>query len=103
MSGPLNILIEPRARAEVEAAARWWAENRPAAPTLLLDELEHVYELLRSQPHAGQPAQSTLLAGIRRVLLGRARYHLYYRVLDDRQTVVILALWHASRGHGPDL
>ncbi len=43
------------------------------------------------------------LAGVRRLHLKRIRYYLYYRVKDDPQQVEILALWHTSRGTGPDL
>ncbi len=35
------------------------------------------------------------------MLLARSRYHVYYAPLDDE--VVVLAIWHASRGSGPPL
>jgi hypothetical protein len=31
----------------------------------------------------------------------RSRYHVYYAPLDD--ALVVLAVWHASRGTGPPL
>ena len=101
MSKRLPIRLEPRAQEEIESIARWWAGNRPAAPTLFLDELERAYELIRNQPQLGQPARATSLASVRRVLLRRSRYYLYYRESSDQQSVVVLSAWHASRGQEP--
>jgi len=39
--------------------------------------------------------------GIRRLILPRTRYHVYYRVAG--QVLEILAVWHAVRGSGPGL
>ncbi len=49
----------------------------------------------------GTLAINTRLAGVRRVTLSRVRYHVYYRLADD--AIQILAVWHTSRGQGPDL
>jgi plasmid stabilization system protein ParE len=40
---------------------------------------------------------------IRRVLLTRIHYHLYYSVSPASLTVEILALWHTRRGSLPRL
>jgi hypothetical protein len=40
---------------------------------------------------------------LRRVLLSRVSYHLYYAVDAKSQIVNILALWHTSRGSKPRL
>ena len=60
-------------------------------------------ELIRSQPSAGVRATNVRLPGVRRIHLGRLRYDLYYRLDSDRQTIVVLALWHSSRGTGPNI
>jgi hypothetical protein len=39
---------------------------------------------------------------MRRVLLGRVRYHLYYVVVPEEEAVDVLALWHTARGTGPN-
>jgi hypothetical protein len=35
--------------------------------------------------------------------MARVRYHLYYTVSLDTETIEILSLWHASRGSAPIL
>ena len=40
------------------------------------------------------------LPGVRRVLLARVRYHLYYR-LRTNGSVDVVACWHTSRGASP--
>jgi plasmid stabilization system protein ParE len=39
--------------------------------------------------------------GLRRILLRATRYHVYY--VSNAETVLILAVWSAVRGAGPDL
>lgn len=85
-----------------EAAGRWWQENRSKAPEALREELEQALQLIASQPDIGSMAGNTRLAGVRRVLLSRVKYHLYYRVLDSpTRSIEVLALWHTSRGDRP--
>jgi plasmid stabilization system protein ParE len=83
--------------------SEWWLANRPAARTAFWDELEGTYDRLREQPRSAPVARDVDLAGVRRLTLPRTRYILYYRVSEDDSVVGVLALWHASRGAGPDL
>ena len=98
---PLRIEITDDARAQIAAAALWWAENRPSAPGAVLDELDRMLGLLCVQPAMGTLARRDSLSGVRRVMLSRIRYHLYYRIAAD--AVQVLALWHSSRGMAPRL
>ena len=75
--------------------------NRPAAPDAVVEDLNRVLGLLLAEPEMGARARSTRLPDVRRVTLSRIRYHLYYRLVDD--AIQVLALWHTSRGHGPEL
>jgi len=78
-------------------------ENRLAAPMMLRDELEAAYGLIAELPFAGESVPHSRIAGLRRVLLGRTQYHLYYVVADDEGVIEVLALWHTSRGRRPPL
>ena len=85
----------------VEAADEWWRANRDAVPNLFASELERMLAAIAVMPTFGAPAQSERAPGVRRVLLRKTRYHVYYRVRGN--TLEVLAAWHAARGVGPRL
>ena len=102
MSHPITVDFTRRAATQTEAAGRWWRENRTKAPEALREELEQALQLIASQPEMGARARGTRVAGVRRILLSRVRYHLYYRVLESpSRSIEVLALWHTSRGDKP--
>lgn len=104
MTEPLPVEFTRRASAHTEAANLWWRQNRRQAPEALHEELERAVQLIALQPEVGATARNTKLSGVRRVLLSRVRYHLYYRVVDGPPRLVeVLALWHTSRGSGPQV
>jgi plasmid stabilization system protein ParE len=77
--------------------------NRPAASTQVETELELAFRMLARTPRVGATARPDPGREIRRLLLPRIRYHVFYSVIDSRKTVEILALWHTSRGSEPPL
>lgn len=83
--------------------AAWWDANRPAAPDLFLDELAGAIEQISHAPMSGSPYSAPRLAGIRRLLLRRTGYHVYYSVAEGTRTVTVRAIWHAARGRAPRL
>jgi plasmid stabilization system protein ParE len=97
----LNVRTTPEADQHVRAIDEWWRSHRTAAPNLFLDELEAAFALIGSAPNVGHPYRRSPVTGTRRILLVRSRYHVYYVPLDDE--VVVVAVWHASRGSGPPL
>ena len=52
-------------------------------------------------PTLGATVRGERAPGLRRVLLRRTRYHVYYRARGE--VLEVLAVWHASRGAGPGL
>ena len=104
MSQRLPVSFTRRASKHVDEAGRWWRENRAKAPEALREELDQALQLIASQPDVGAIACNAKLAGVRRVLLSRVSYHLYYRLLETpARSIQVVALWHASRGKGPHL
>ena len=95
--------VAPGAEAQIRDAANWWIENRPKAPEAFAEDLERAFEIISSLPGTGEPVVHSRLKGLRRLLMGRVRYHLYYHVDQERETVEVLALWHTSRGTTPTL
>ena len=80
----------------------WWRVNRRGAPRLFREELLAALVRIEAAPsaarpygHEGQPSH------LRRVLLPRSRYFVYFEVEGD--WITVLAVWHASRGKGPPL
>jgi plasmid stabilization system protein ParE len=96
-----RVRLAPQARRQIYAAAAWWDKHRAMAPTLFLDELDDAIELLRAVPLAGEVSANRRHGTLRRVLLGRSRYCLYYFVNDDESIVEVVALWHTARGVRP--
>lgn len=95
MSRPASVVVTRRAAAQLERAARWWRENRSAAPDAVADDFDDALRLLALQPELGARSASPRHPELRRLFLSRIRYHVYYQAWPDK--VVILAFWHASR------
>ncbi len=91
------------ADAHVESIESWWRENRLAAPDMFSRELEAAVRLLETSPLIGKSYPSAPVSEVRRLLIGRSRYHLYWEVDVATRSVTILAVWYAGRGSGPRL
>ena len=79
MTSPLHVDISRQAAGQIEAAASWWAENRPAAPGAIGQELERAFALVAFQPSLGARALNVRLRGVRRLHLSRIHYHVSCR------------------------
>ncbi len=99
----VRVWVTPQARTLIEQALAWWTANRDAAPGLLRDELHSGLSLLRHLPDVGGRYALDGVPGLRRLLLRRTRYHLYYVHDDEAEQVVVLALWSAIRGRPPPI
>jgi plasmid stabilization system protein ParE len=78
------------------ANPEWWAENRPAAPGAIRQVVGAALNLLARQPGIGVACNGTRSQDVRRLLVGRIRYYIYYRPTPT--ALEVLAIWHASRG-----
>jgi plasmid stabilization system protein ParE len=94
-----QILISKRAAAQVQRRAKWWEENRPAAPGAVAEDFGEAVKLLAEQPGIGSKYEGTRTLGVRRLYLGRIEYFIYYKA--DVKTLRVLAFWGASRGKQP--
>lgn len=100
---PLRVVIAGRARIAIKRVGSWWKANRGAAPELFGEELAYTFELISTAPRAGEEWASQRVAGVRRWLLPKTLYHVYYTVDEDQNVVVVRMLWHAGRGRAPKL
>ena len=93
--------IKPRALREIEQAAEWWADNRPAALGAVRKDLEAALALLVEEPGIGTKIETARSDIVRRLYLTRIRYFVYYRI--SGQFLDVVAFWHSSREAGPSL
>ena len=98
-----KLRVAPQAASQIRRAADWWFANRPKAPHAFEEDLEKAFGLVTSLPLAGQKVHHPRIDGLRRVLMGRVRYYLYYRAEPGKELVKVLALWHSSRKGHPRL
>ena len=97
----LRIKVSARAASQIRKAAEWWAENRPAAPGAVRTDIGEALALLAQQPGIGTFYEGARTKDVGRLLLGRIRYFIYYRVTPE--TLDVLTVWHVSRGKQPSL
>lgn len=81
----------------MDGALRWWQTHRPAAPHVLVDEIDNTLELIARAPLAGRQIELRGHPNVRRLLLRRSNYHLYYRIDAEDGDVQLLAFRHARR------
>jgi plasmid stabilization system protein ParE len=97
----LRVKVSARAVSQIDKAAEWWAENRPTAPGAVRTDIGEALALLARQPGIGTTYEGARTKGVRRLLVGRIRYFIYYRVTPE--TLEVLTVWHMSRGKQPSL
>jgi plasmid stabilization system protein ParE len=96
----LEILEE--ARTQYREASAWWHEHRDAK-SLLAQEFLAAIRTLQTVPETGQVYVQMRGRTIRRWLMPKTKYHIYYRFDRDQDLLVIYSVWSAVRGRGPRL
>ncbi len=99
----MRVEIAKRARRQVERISSWWDTNRPAALDLFEREFEEALNLLLAAPKAGVAYPTARRPGLRRLILPKTQYHLYFCLEHDETVVVIHSVWGARRGRTPKL
>lgn len=86
------------AAADIREAARAWKRFGGPSASAFRNDLVTARALLRVVPFVGGEAIDAPQPGIRRLLLLRTGYWLYYSVNEAAREVVVLRLWHPKRG-----
>jgi plasmid stabilization system protein ParE len=89
-----RVITSPRAQRQLRAAECWWLSHRDKAPAAFDEDLQEGVESIVRNPTI-YPFVN-VRRGIRRRLLERIRYYVYYRV-NKRDEIELLSIWHASR------
>lgn len=96
-----QLRVAPRAEHQIRTASAWWRSHRPAAPQMFALELADALELLAATPTLGVYYGHRGGRAIRRLLLPRSRYHVYFTYDDDADVLEVRAVWHAVRARRP--
>jgi plasmid stabilization system protein ParE len=94
-----QVLISADAEIQLAGVRSWWRENRAAAPDLFDRELDAAVEILRHSAGAFPVYRTEGRAEVRRLLLPRSRYAVYFSI--EEHHVLFVAVWHTARGSGP--
>ena len=98
----MKVTLSRRAEREMARIDARWRVERPAAPDLFHDELDALIDVLPTSPNMGKAYgvwHDDQL--VRRVMLEKSEYHVYYAVEDDE--IVVITIWGARRERGPRL
>lgn len=87
----------------IRAASAWWRAHRQAAPELFEQELAAGFEKLTVVRTIGGVYRRQRGWEVRRLLLRRTRYHVYFVYAQEQDVVHVVAVWAAMRGRGPAL
>ena len=98
---PYRVHVTATAQEQIQAVWKWWLRERPAAPELFQSELRRALERLATMPRSGTLYPNPAVSGVRRLLLCRSGYHVYYTADSETRLVVVRAVWHVARGRGP--
>ncbi len=86
-----RVAIASDAALEIDRIDEWWRLNRPKNPLLFTTEFRRAMRTIESLPSAGRSVKGTSLSGVRRLLMPKTRYFLYYRYSEAEAQ--ILAIW----------
>ncbi len=91
-----RIVVAPSAALQIDSALLWWEQNRAAIGLLKL-EIETAFRLIENVPLAGRAVKSRLFGNVRKLLLRKTGYNVYYQLIEAKRQVNIVHFRHARR------
>jgi len=76
----------------LDEAIKYYADKSPRRAELIGNKFFEIVELLELMPEIGTICQN----GMRKMLLGKFPYFIYYRIKSDH--ISIVGIWHTSSG-----
>ena len=98
----MKIKISKRARRRAEKLDERWRREADY-PNLFAEELNGVLLELASIPQLGSSWPTERRPMLKRLLLAKTKYHLYFEIDERKQVIRILTVWGATRGRTPNL
>ncbi|TKD08850.1 type II toxin-antitoxin system RelE/ParE family toxin [Polyangium fumosum] len=97
-----DVRFARRALGELERIEAWCQANATGLWSTFVAELAQAVRLLRAVPELGAEYQAGP-AGVRRLLLEKTQFYVYYRYHPTKALVVILSIWSTRRRRSPSL
>ncbi|MDI1477445.1 type II toxin-antitoxin system RelE/ParE family toxin [Polyangium sp. y55x31] len=98
----MDVRFARRALGELERIEMWCQANATGLWPKFVAELAQAVRLLRVVPEVGAEYQAGPV-GVRRLLLEKTQFYVYYRYHPTKALVVILAIWSTRRRRPPSL
>ncbi len=98
----MKVKVTADAEAAIDFLDDWWREQRPAARLAVVQEVKRIIELLRDNPGLGTLYEPEEFENVRRYRLRTTPYYLYYQVDEPNDELIVIGVWSAVRGVGPE-
>ena len=98
----MEVYLSRLAEADLVEGDLWWRANRDHKD-IFEDEVAGALLLLSASPRVGIRVRRREAGEVRRLYLKKTRRLVFYLVDEGAQTVTVLRVWHANRGHPPAL
>jgi plasmid stabilization system protein ParE len=98
----VKLNISKRARLRAKKIDERWRQEADY-PNLLAEELLARLTELASIPQIGSPWPTERRPHLKRLLLEKTQYHVYFEVNERKREIRILAVWGARRGRTPKM
>jgi plasmid stabilization system protein ParE len=87
----LPIILRPEAEREFDEAFDWYDAQRPGLGTRFVAAVQAVFDMIAVLPRM----HSVVFADVRKAVVRRFPYCVFYRPLDER--IEVIAVFHSSR------
>jgi plasmid stabilization system protein ParE len=94
----MRLRYAQEAREDIKAAVRQWKAYRFPASTYFATDMAGIRALLPGLPYMGVAVQASRGRWVRRVVLRRTGYLLFYDVNENEGCIDLLRLWDPRRG-----
>ena len=98
-----RVVFTKDARRDTRREVAKWRERHPKNSFLLEQEIQRAIHVLGATRRWGEESAQPQLPGVRRAVLQKSGFLLYYVVFDEQRRVALLRLWYARRGSRPKL
>jgi len=90
-----SVELTQLAERQLIAAQAWWHRNRDKAPGAFDEDMQSALLYLSENLSSSTAYRHARRPNVRRYLVERIRYYIYFRVAEDK--IQVLRIWHASR------